>query len=221
MYEKQFQLSRRPFQAHASGADVFVGPQTAKIMASMKKALAATDAVVALTGEPGVGKSTLVNRAIDAISGEKLVIRVARMQLGHDEVLEFLLDKLGAGDVPASTIKKINLCRDLLGQQSAAGTRIFVVIEDAIRIGEDALAEFESLTATDSDFSTGANIILMGDEPLLDNLKSPALRRLKQRTRLRQPVLPLSASELLGYLKHCFPLAGGEVDLIFAPHGRS
>ena len=181
----------------------------------MKKALTATDAVVALTGEPGVGKSTLANRAIDSVGGEKRVIRVARMQLGHDEIIEFLLDKLGATDVPASTIKKINLCRDLLGKQATAGTRVIVVIEDAIRIGEDALAEFESLTAADSDNATGANIILMGDEPLLKILKTPALRRLHQRTRLRQPVQPLSAGELLGYLKHCFRLAGGEFDLVF------
>ena len=198
MYEKQFQLSRRLFRANASGADVFVGPQTAKIMASMKKALTSTDAVVALTGEPGVGKSTLANRAIDSIGGDKLVLRVARMQLGHDEVLEFLLDKLGVSDAPASTIKKINLCRDLLGKQAEEGKRVLVVIEDAVRIGEDALAEFEALTAADSDHSTGANIILMGDDSLLEILKSPALRRLRQRTRLRQAVMPGSAGELLG-----------------------
>ena len=38
MYEKQFGLSRRPFRANASGKDVFVGPQTAKLMSGMKKA---------------------------------------------------------------------------------------------------------------------------------------------------------------------------------------
>ena len=215
MYEKKFELSRPLFRALASGADVFVGPQTAKIMASMKKALTSTDAVIALTGEPGVGKSTLAGRGIDAIAGDKLVIRVARMQLGHDEVIEFLLDKLGAEEIPASTIKKINLCRDLLAKQSAAGSRVLISIEDAVRIGEDALAEFESLTAADSDHAAGANIILMGDDSLLQILKSPALRRLHQRTRLRQPVLPLAAGELLGYMKHFFRLAGGEFDLVF------
>jgi len=216
MYEKQFGLSRRPFRANATGADVFVGPQTAKFMASMRKGLAASEAVVVVTGQPGIGKSTLVNRAIDAISSDKFVIRISRMQLGHDEVLEFLLDKLDATDIPASTIKKIILFRDLLALRTKAGTRVFIVVEDAVRIGEDALAEIEALTTADSDHPDGANIILMGDDTLLERLEAPALLRLKQRTHMRQQILPLSAGELQGYLKHCFRLAGGEFDLAFA-----
>ncbi len=215
MYEKQFGLSRRPFRANATGADVFVGPQTARTMAGMKKALAATEAVVAITGEPGVGKSTLVNRAIDAVGGDRLVVLISRMQLGHDEVLDFLLEKFDASNIPASTIKKINLFRDLLGVRTGAGTRVFIVIEDAVRIGEDALAEFEALTAPDTNHPEGANIILMGDNVLLEHLEVPALVRLKQRTRLRHQILPLTTSELLAYLKHCFRLAGGEFDLSF------
>jgi type II secretory pathway predicted ATPase ExeA len=185
-------------------------------MAGMRKGLAASEAIVVVTGQPGVGKSTLVNRAIDAISGDKLVIRMSRMQLGHDEVLDFLLDKLDASDIPASTIKKINQFRDLLAQRTSAGTRVFIIVEDAVRIGEDALAEFEALTAADSDHPEGANIILMGDDTLIKCLESPDLLRLKQRIRMQQQVLPLSASELQGYLKHCFRLAGGEFDLAFA-----
>ena len=41
MYQEQFGLKRRPFRATATGADVFVGPQTAKTMAGLKKALTA------------------------------------------------------------------------------------------------------------------------------------------------------------------------------------
>ncbi len=216
MYENQFGLSRRPFPANATGASVFVGPQTAKFMAGMRKGLATSEAVVVVTGKPGVGKSTLANRAIDAISGDKFIIRLSRMRLGHDEVLDFLLDKLDASDIPASTIRKINQSRDLLAKLTNTGTRVFIVIEDAVRIGEDALAEFEALTAVDADHPAGANIILMGDDTLLEKLDAPALLRLKQRTRLRQEVLPLSAGELQGYLKHCFRIAGGEFDLAFA-----
>ena len=216
MYEKQFGLSRRPFRANAAGTDVFVGPQTAKLMTGMKKAFGATEAVVLVTGEAGVGKSTLVTRAIEAISGEKLMIHISRMQLGHDEVPEFLLDKLGADNVPAGTIKKINLCRDLLAARTSAGTRVFIIIEDAGRLGEDALAEFEALTAPDTGFAEGANLVLMGDDSVVQQLKSTALVRLQQRTRMRHSVPPLAAGEMMAYLKHCFRLAGGEFDVIFA-----
>ncbi|MDX1507613.1 MAG: AAA family ATPase, partial [Woeseiaceae bacterium] len=186
-------------------------------MKSLKKALAATDAVVAVTGVAGVGKSTLVRRALDAIPGEKHLVRIGRMQLGHDEILEFLLEEFGAGDLPKSTIRKINLFRDLLTERTQNGARVIIVVEDAVRIGQDALAELESLTAADADQHDGANLVLMGDEALLQQLSDPALLRLKQRTRLRHAVTPLSASELLGYLKHCFRLAGNEFDIIFGP----
>ena len=216
MYQEQFGLKKRPFRAKACGADVFVGPQTARIMKSLKNALGPADAVVAVTGVPGVGKSTLVRRALEAIPGDTQIIRIGRMQLGHDEVLEFLLEELDAAEFPKSTIKKINLFRELLANRSAGGARVIVVVEDAVRIGEDALAELESLTAADADQTDGANLVLMGDDTLLQQMAEPALLRLKQRTRLRHAVLPLNASELLGYLKHCFRLAGNEYDVIFA-----
>jgi len=43
------------------------------------------------------------------------------------------------------------------------------------------------------------------------------LVRLKQRLKLRQKILPLSASELNAYFKHCFRLAGNEFDAVFEP----
>ena len=220
MYEQQYGLNRRPFRATATGTDVFVGPQTARLMQAFKKALVSNDAAVAIMGPTGVGKTTLVNRAIDAIDGNKKVIRIGRMQLGHDEVLEFLLDEFQAQNVPASTIRKISLFKKLLADHTAAGTRVFVVVEDAVRIGEDALAEFEALTAADGGDCEGANLVLMGGRTLKPLLEKEPLARLLQRVRVYHTLNPLIAAELLGYFKHCFRLAGGEFDLVF-PDGSA
>ena len=216
MYEQYYGLSRRPFRAAATGADVFVGPQTAKIMQATKKALASSDAIVAVVGPAGVGKTTLVGHALDAMGGDKQIIRISRMQLGHDEVLEFLLDEMHARNIPASTIKKITLFKKLVAEKAKSGTRLFIVVEDAVRIGDDTLAELEALTAADGHESTGSNMVLMGDNSLRELLSTDSLIRLKQRVRVYQNVNPLIAPELLGYLKHCFRLAGSEFDLKFA-----
>jgi type II secretory pathway predicted ATPase ExeA len=215
MYETHFGLKKRPFRALAAGGDVFVGPQTAAIMAGLKKALAAQDSIVVVSGPIGIGKTTLVRHALRAIGDKQFVISVGRMPLGHDEVLELLLEEMGA-ELPAGTVQRFTAFRRLLKEHAEQGSRVIVVVEDAGRIGPDALSELEALTAADAGVSDGANIVLMGDPDVPQLLNKPRLARLKQRLRLRQSIAPLGAGELTGYLKHCFRLAGKEYDTLFA-----
>ena len=126
---------------------------------------------------------------------------------GHDEVLELLLEELGI-EMPSGTVQRFSAFRRLLLKYAEEDTRVFIVVEDAARIGTDALSELEALTATDAGVSEGANIVLMGDSGVDALLQSPQLARMRQRLRLRQEIAPMSASELLGYCKHCFRLAG-------------
>ncbi len=219
MYETHFGLKKRPFRALAAGTDVFVGPQTASTMAGLKKALTAPDSIVAVSGPVGVGKTTIVRRALEAVGDNQVIISVGRMQLGHDEVLELLLEEMGA-KLPAGTVQRFTTFRRLLKQHADDGRRVFFVVEDAALIGIDALSELEALTASDAGVSEGANVILMGDQELSKVLKAPRLLRLKQRLRVCQSISTLSASELMGYFKHCFRLAGNEFDAVFE-HGTS
>jgi general secretion pathway protein A len=216
MYEEFFRLQRKPFRANPKGAEVFVGPQTARFVTSMKTALVGSDAVVAITGPAGIGKSALVSRALDTLSKDLRAVRMPRARLGHDEVLDFLLAELDVAEAPVSTIRKVLLCRELLARLSRSGHGLCIVVEDAERIGEDALVEIEALTAADSHGDQGARVVILGSESLRDMLKTPALSRLAQRTRLRFKVEPLNAGELLAYLKHAFRLAGAEYEQLFA-----
>ncbi len=215
MYTDHFALRRRPFHAQAAGTDVFVGPQTAAVMSSVKKALAVDDAVVTVSGPVGVGKTTVVRRALETVTENRIIISIGRLQLGCDEVIELLLAGLGARQLPKSTIQRFAAFRRMLHQYGERGTRVFIVVEDAMRLGPDALAELEALTAEDSGASSGASLVLMGTNGLAELLREPLLARLKQRIRLRQVLQPLGAQELRGYLKHSFRLAGGEFDEIF------
>jgi type II secretory pathway predicted ATPase ExeA len=183
-------------------------------MAGLKKALATPDAIVTVSGPVGVGKTTIVRRALDAIGKEQIVITVGRMQLGHDEVLELLLEELSV-EMPSGTVQRFTTFRRLLKQYEDEGKRVFIAVEDVPRIGAEALSELEALTASDAGASEGANIVLMGNEGLNEALNTPKLARLKQRLRLKQTIAPLSSSELMGYFKHCFRLAGNEFDSIF------
>lgn len=216
MYESHFGLKKRPFRALALGNDVFIGPQAAAAISGVKKALGNADAILAVGGPVGTGKTTLVMKALGGLGNALVTISVGRIKLGHDEVLELLLQELGVEDLPPGIVQRFGLFRRLLKSHAEKGSRVCVVVEDAARIGIDAIAELEALTAADAGASDGANIILMGDETLADLIAKDGLSRVRQRLRLRHNLDPLTPGELLAYLKHCFRLAGGEFDAIFS-----
>ena len=215
MYEANFGLKNRPFGSKAEGAGVFVGPQQAKIMTSLKQGLVASDAIVTVTGPVGVGKTTILSRALESISPGRMVAWVGRMQLAPDEVLELLLAGFGASRQVKGTIQRFAAFRRLLNERAAAGAQVAIVVEDAMRIGVDALVELEALTAADTGDAGSANIILMGPPELNKLLTTPELARIHQRNRLRQSIDQFSATEVHGYLKHCIREAGGDFDAIF------
>ncbi len=215
MYVQKYGLEKRPFRANPVGSDVFVGPQTVTAIAGLKTALNSNDSIVAVQGPAGIGKTTLVSRTLDAVGEDRIAIRVSRMRLKSEDVLELLLSELGDDEIPNGTIRRFRAFRQRLAELEAANTRVFVVIEDAPRIGADTLAEIEALTAADAGASDGAGIVLMGDERLDSLLADPSLVRLIQRTRLKFITAPLSAAELRGYMRHCFRLAGGDFEKLF------
>lgn len=215
-YLTHFGLNKAPFAAHVVGANVFVAPQVAAIMAALKKALAAEDAAVCLSGPPGSGKTTIAKRALSGVGENRGIVTIGRMPFGNDEVLEILLAGLGAKQLPKSTVHRFATFRRLLQQFAEQNTRVFILVEDASRIGLEALSELEALSAADAGVSNGANLVLLGDTSIKDLLRDPKLARLKQRVRSRQAIEAPTAGEMQGYLKHCFRLAGGDFDAIFA-----
>ncbi len=215
MYERHFGLKKRPFRAIATGTDVFVGPHIAATMAAIKSALLANDAIVTVSGAVGSGKTTLVGRALQATANIRKVVAIARMHLDSNDVLDYLLDELGTESKPKGAIQRFALFRRQLNNLQNANTRVVIVVEDTVRLGADTLAELEALTASDAGESEGANLVLMGDEAIVDFLKDSQLTRLQQRVRQRLTTAALPVAELRGYLRHCFRLAGNDFESVF------
>lgn len=211
MYKDFFSLTNKVFGRSPDGAEAFMGSQQAKIRARLTDALSSADTVVTVTGPVGSGKTTLVEAALRAIPAKQVVARIARIKLQHDEVLELLLSELGVEHQPSGTIQRFSEFKRLLKQWQEQGTRVFIIVEDAQRIGSEAIAELETLTSVDAGGASGASIVLMGLAELNDQLNTDELTRTKQRTSLQLSLQPFNAAEVQDYLAHRFAAVGCKV----------
>ena len=215
MYEEHFGLKTNPFRGNAEGTGVFVGPTQTKIVERLHKALSASDNIVTVSGPVGIGKTTIVTRALETNKQHQMVAWIGRMRLAPDEVLQLLLAGFGITRQVPGTVRQFAVFQRLLSERAAADTRVVIVVEDALRIGDEALQELEAITATDTGNVGGANLILMGPPEIDKRLNFPELARLKQRSRMGQKIGALNVSEVQGYLKHCMRVAGKEFGALF------
>jgi type II secretory pathway predicted ATPase ExeA len=212
-----FGLSKMPFTALPAGSEVFIGPQTAGLVAALGSALAPRDAVAVVSGGAGTGKTTLVNYALNALYKKKKVVRVGRSPLEPQNVLQSLLIVLGVENRPSDREQRLVILRDALRQYASAGISVIVVVEDALTAGVEVLAEIAALTATEDGETGGARIVLMGVNSLSDFLQCSELADLSGRIALQHELHALNAAETRGYLLHCFRNAGGDFDQLFQP----
>ena len=215
MYEKHFGLSKNPFQSVAEGEAVFEGPEQTKVISDLNTALSAKDSIAVITGPVGVGKTTIVQRTLEQSGPDRLVAILGRIQVGSDELVDRLLAQFGAPRDSERRFECLEAFEGILKEKAEAGARVFIVIEDAERLGVELLEELEALTAADGGSRAGANIIMMGPQKLDKLIATPALERVRQRIRLQQTLERFTAEEVEAYLRHRIEVAGGDFDAIF------
>ena len=215
MYPTDYGLNRNPFLALPRGGEVFIGPQTAELVQSMRSGLARPDAVMTVSGAAGTGKTTLVTYALDAIAAKKKAVSIGRAPIKAEDVLDSLLIMLDVENRPIERERRCAILRDALLQYETAGLPVFVVVEDVHKSGPAVLAELSALTAADTEQSPCARIVLMGDDTMQSVLDDPMLVELRQRLTHRHIINALSDMETRGYLLHCFRAAGGDFSQLF------
>lgn len=217
MYQAHFGLKKGLFDSGiAQGASVFLGAKQQLVVANSMVALTTLDSVVVLTGAAGVGKTTVASAALRESSTRLALGWLGGTPANASELLELLLVEFGVDAPRAGRMERLQMWREFLNETNATDSRVFVIVERADDMSVALLRSLESFTAADPNGCAGANVVLLGEQAITEQLKSPALDSLRQRIRLRQKLEPLTVDELRAYLDHHVALAGGVLDKIFS-----
>jgi type II secretory pathway predicted ATPase ExeA len=170
-----------------------------------------------LIGEVGVGKTTLCRTVLDELAGKAETVYIINPSLSGMDLIQSILDDLGL-KYPATASKK-----ELLDQLNgflltrSKDRPVVIIIDDAQTMTVEGLETLRLLSNLETDKEKLLQLVLAGQQELLDTLLKPEMRQLQQRIAVRCRLGLLDETELQGYVSHRLFVAGDKGNIRFSP----
>ncbi len=217
MYEEFFKLKCRPFDLAPDPEFLYMTGQHSRAVANVRFALMNHDSFVVISGEIGIGKTTVLNTALRELGPQYVTARIIHTTLSDIELLQSLLSEFRIPNYGTKKVKLLDELRSFFLEQHLAGRHAVIIVDEAQHLNPVALEELRLLTCIDSQDRRIVSIVLTGQPSLDDVFDDANLAQLRQRTRLRQRLRPMAQDETVEYIRHRLRVAGGNADEIFAP----
>lgn len=217
MYQKFFGLRESPFNVNPDPRYLFLTRQMQEALAGLTYGIQNRKGFILLTGEVGTGKTTLLNRLLDWLHGQRVSTAfIFNSQMDVIQLFDFIMADF---EIPCESREKsqmlLRLNHWLLERYRSGGTAVLIV-DEAQNLSLEVLEEIRLLTNLETSTEKLLQIVLTGQPELEERLKLPQLRQLRQRITLRSRTSPLTIEETFGYIAERLRIAGANGEAIFS-----
>ena len=217
MYLNYFNLSCPPFEETPDHRFLYMSPQHARALANIEYAITTRNSFVVISGEIGMGKTTLLNNVLADMKKDVSVARVSHTTLSPTELLQMLLGEFGIRTFEDNKVNLLQRLGEYFSAQKAAQRRIAILVDEAQNLTIGALEELRMLSSTNLDLAGLISVVLVGQPELNTLLDSPRLEQLRQRVRLRQHLMPLTCEETEAYIDRRLQIADSSATALLTP----
>src|SRR6202161_4507690 len=218
MYQKFFGLRESPFNVNPDPRYLFLTKQIQEALAGLTYGIQNRKGFILLTGEVGTGKTTLLNRLLDWLHGQRVKTAfVFNSQLNVSQLFDFMMADF---EIPVESRHKSQVLLKLnhwLLERYRAGETAVLIVDEAQNLSLQVLEEIRMLTSLETSTEKLLQIVLSGQPELEEKLKLPQLRQLKQRITLRCKTAPLTKEQTHAYIAERLRIAGTSGEQIFSP----
>jgi general secretion pathway protein A len=131
MYESFYKFPTKPFSLLPDPEFLFLSKRHKKGLTLLEYGLYNRAVFTLLTGEPGTGKTTLLNRMLDLNSGQFTVGVITTTHPDAGSLLPWVADAFGLDCSGQDTVGHFRALTAFLGRSFAAGQQVLLVVDEA------------------------------------------------------------------------------------------
>jgi type II secretory pathway predicted ATPase ExeA len=176
---------------------------------------------VALVAEPGMGKTTLLNKLMEDLRDSARVVFLFQTQCNSGELLRYLLTELGVEHDGTDIVAMQRALSQYLYEEMLQGRRFVLIVDEAQNLQDSVLETIRLLSNYETTHAKLIQVVLAGQPQLVDTLMRPGLVQLRQRIAVLAKLEPLDAAETAEYIEHRLRAAGSEGAPIFTPEAMA
>lgn len=215
MYESFFGLKEKPFNLTPDPGFFFMSRIHENAYLHLEYAIRENKGFVAIVGDVGCGKTTLVQYMIRNLLKDAEVAVVNQTNVLPLEFLKMVSREYGLESRGLDKAEVLSLIHDFLIKRFAEKRRVVLVIDEAQNLPSGTFEEVRMLSNLEAEKAHLIQIILSGQPQLKARLEQGDLEQFVQRLSVQCHIGPLDERETEEYILHRLEVAGGTGRRIF------
>lgn len=216
MYLSHFELTEKPFQLNSDPRFLWPGPRQQEVLDTLQYGTVENKGLLLMTGEVGTGKTTLISALAERLADRVVIARLADPGLTRREFFHFVADGFGIQDRIRTKENFTGLLGGFLEAVREGGRTALLIVDEAQIMTPGILQEVRLLSNLEVRNRKLLNILLVGQNELLQKLHRPENDAVRKRIAIRCLLEPLLANETEAYINQRLAAAGCRRRL-FAP----
>ena len=225
-YERFFGLREQPFALTTDPRFHYKTESHRRAFDELRRGLERGEGFLLLTGETGMGKTTLSRAVIDALGGRTFSALITNPAVANAELLRVILRDFGVvsreeirrGRFESADAQHLHeTLESFLRSLAPLGARAVLVVDEAQGLTERTLEQLRVLGNMEAGGRRLIQIILSGQPKLAAMVDADDMTQLSQRISRRVRLEPMSRDEVEQYVAHRLRIAGGEAQVGFTP----
>jgi type II secretory pathway predicted ATPase ExeA len=217
MYETFYGLKIKPFTLVPNPDFLYRGDTHRLAMATLEYGILNEAGFVVLTGEPGMGKTTLLQQLLAEHRDHFTTGLITNTHTGTESLLPWILLAFACQEKPQGKLEAFHAFQQFLDREATARRRVLLIVDEAQNLGVALLEELRLLSNLNQDKVPVLQIVLSGQPGLRQLLQRKDLTQFAQRVMVDYSLEPFKEEDSLGYISHRLRVAGRE-EAIFTTH---